>query len=191
MADGNQADVTAAATLWRDVAIVVTLYVAAAIPAVVKGQAFALDWLISVPLGGVLATLSIIDLRRFILPDALTLPLILAGLAASWWLGWDNAALRALAAVLGFLILVLTARIYRQLRGHEGLGLGDAKLLAAAGAWLGLEALPQVLLTACLLALAGVAALMAAGRKMTMKTAIPFGPFLAFATWLVWLYGSF
>ena len=176
---------------WRDGAIVVALYVAAAVPALLKGQAFALDWLISVPLGGVLAALSIIDLRRFILPDALTLPLILAGLAASWWLGWDNVALRALAAVLGFLVLVLTARIYRQLRGQEGLGLGDAKLLAAAGAWLGLEALPQVLLAACLLALAGVAVLMAGGRKMTMKTAIPFGPFLAFATWLVWLYGSF
>ena len=65
------------------------------------------------------------------------------------------------------------------------------KLFAASGAWIGLEALPAVLFIASGTALCGVLLAGALGRRMTSTTRLPFGPFLAFGLWAVWLYGSF
>jgi leader peptidase (prepilin peptidase)/N-methyltransferase len=91
---------------------------------------------------------------------------------------------------MGYGLFFAIAWVYRRLRGRDGLGLGDAKLLAALAAWVGLNDLPLILLLAsCLgLAAAGIGAL--AGKRMTAATAIPFGPFLAAAGWLLWLYGT-
>ena len=75
------------------------------------------------------------------------------------------------------------------LRGRDGLGEGDAKLLAAAGAWVTWMGLPEVMLVAALTGLAVALAGRLAGQKMEAQTAIPFGPCLAFATWIAWLYG--
>ena len=85
--------------------------------------------------------------------------------------------------------MALIASVYRRVRGREGLGLGDAKLLAAAGAWLGWQALPSVVLiaAACGLALALATAL--GGGKLGWTSRIAFGPHLALAFWLVWLFG--
>lgn len=159
-------------------------------------------------LGWVLLALSIIDYRHFILPDVLTLPLIPAGLVLAWWL--DPTALfgsssftgallhhalfhHALGAAIGFLGFAGLAWAYRRLRGREGLGLGDAKLLAAAGAWLSWAGLGSVLLWAAPLALVVT---LAAGviqgtlsDKLAGRAALPFGPFLALGFWLTWLYG--
>jgi leader peptidase (prepilin peptidase)/N-methyltransferase len=160
----------AAPGLWEDAA-------AAGIPAV------------SILLAAVLAACSAIDVYRYRLPDVLTLPLAAAGLLVSsatgavplWW--------SAVSAALGFLLLAGVACAYRYVRGRAGLGLGDAKLLAASGAWLGAGALPTVLLWATGSALMCV--LLAARRnaRLTGASHLPFGPFLAFGTWLVWLYG--
>jgi leader peptidase (prepilin peptidase)/N-methyltransferase len=86
-------------------------------------------------LGWVLLALAVIDARHFLLPDVLTLPLIPAGLAVAWWLDPGQLLHHALGAALGFVGFAGLAWVYRKLRGREGLGLGDAKLLAAAGAW--------------------------------------------------------
>ena len=136
-----------------------------------------------------LAALSAIDLREYRLPDALTLPLTALGLVATplvleaplWW--------QAASALLGFALLAGTAFAYAKLRGRPGLGLGDAKLLAAAGAWLGAQALPSVLLLACGSAL--LALLIRGWRvgSLSATSRVAFGPFLAFGIWLVWLYG--
>jgi leader peptidase (prepilin peptidase) / N-methyltransferase len=75
------------------------------------------------------------------------------------------------------------------LRRREGLGGGDAKLLAAAGAWVGAFALPQVILLAALSALVAAGILRLAGIRLTAQSALPFGPFLALATWVLWLCG--
>jgi leader peptidase (prepilin peptidase)/N-methyltransferase len=122
-----------------------------------------------------------------VLPDALTLPLILVGLGAA--AAFDPAGLtgRALGAALGYLGLRTVAIIYRALRGREGLGGGDAKLLAASGAWVGAAALPQVILVAALAGLAAAACLRLVGIRLGAQSALPFGPFLALATWVVWL----
>jgi leader peptidase (prepilin peptidase)/N-methyltransferase len=67
--------------------------------------------------------------------------------------------------------------------------MGDAKLFAASGAWLGAQALPTVLLWACVTALGVVLLAHVRGRRIAATTAIPFGSFLAFGTWLVWCLG--
>jgi leader peptidase (prepilin peptidase)/N-methyltransferase len=149
------------------------------------GQGAWLDCL----LGWWLLALGWIDLRSWLLPDALTLPLIIAGLAAAILFNPDQLTGRALGAALGYLSLMAIAALYRRLRGREGLGGGDAKLLAASGAWLGAAALPQVILLAALSALAAAAGLRLAGVRLGFHSALPFGPFLAFATWVLWLAG--
>jgi leader peptidase (prepilin peptidase)/N-methyltransferase len=140
-------------------------------------------------LGWWLLTLGWIDVRRWLLPDVLTLPLILAGLIAAVALAPAALLDRALGAVLGYALLQLVAVLYRRLRGRDGLGGGDPKLLAAAGAWVGALALPSVVLLAAAAALAAAAILQLGGARLNAGSALPFGPFLALATWLVWLFG--
>jgi leader peptidase (prepilin peptidase)/N-methyltransferase len=140
-------------------------------------------------LGWWLLALGWIDLRCWLLPDALTLPLIIAGLAAALLFNPDQLTDRALGAALGYFSLMAIAALYRRLRGREGLGGGDAKLLAASGAWLGAAALPQVILLAALSALAAAGGLRLAGVRLGFHSALPFGPFLALATWVLWLVG--
>ena len=139
-------------------------------------------------LGWLLLALAACDWRSFRLPDALTLPLILLGLFTTWWLDPDQAPDHAVAAALGYLGFRALAWAYRRWRGREGLGQGDAKLLAGAGAWLGVAALPDVILFAALAGLAMAVALKLRGRAVGARTMLPFGPCLALATWLLWLY---
>src|SRR5438270_3264292 len=141
-------------------------------------------------LGWWLLALAWIDLRSWLLPDSLTLPLIIGGLAAAFLFNPDQLTERALGAALGYLSLMAIAALYRALRGREGLGGGDAKLLAASGAWLGAAALPQVILLAALSALAAAACVRLAGVQLGIHSALPFGPFLALATRVLWLFGS-
>ena len=126
-----------------------------------------------------------------LLPDALTLPLVVIGLVIAAIFDPENLAERAAAAALGYLALRTLAFAYYRLRHREGLGQGDAKLFAAAGAWLGIAALPQVILLAAGTALAMAAGFRLAGTRLRAHSALPFGPFLALATWLIWLLGTF
>lgn len=129
-----------------------------------------------------------IDLRELRLPDLLTLPLAGAGLllalAGSPALVTPGEAL--LGAVSGFTALAGLAWAYERLRGRAGLGLGDAKLLAAAGAWLGPFELPMVVLLA---ALVGLAHALAVGAHRRPDRPVPFGPALTLAFWLRLLQG--
>jgi leader peptidase (prepilin peptidase)/N-methyltransferase len=140
-------------------------------------------------LGWWLLALGWIDLRCWLLPDALTLPLVIAGLVAAIMFDPNQLTDRAVGAALGYASLAAIAALYRALRRRDGLGGGDAKLLAASGAWLGAAALPQVILLAALSALAAVACLRLAGVRLGIHSAMPFGPFLALATWVLWLIG--
>ena len=140
-------------------------------------------------LGWWLLALAWIDIRSWLLPDALTLPLVVAGLLAAAAFDPDQLLDRSLGAAAGYLSLMTIAALYRRWRGREGLGGGDAKLLAAAGAWVGAAALPQVILVAALSALIAAGCLRLAGIRLHAQSALPFGPFLAFATWALWLAG--
>jgi leader peptidase (prepilin peptidase)/N-methyltransferase len=141
-------------------------------------------------LGWSLLTLAWIDWRHFRLPDVLTLPLLLTGLAVTWLVAPEAMTDHALGALLGYLGFRVLAWAYKATRGRDGLGLGDAKLLAVAGAWLGWMALPDVILLAAICGI-GVAMITAwrLGR-LDGAVAIPFGPCLALAIWIVRLYGA-
>jgi leader peptidase (prepilin peptidase) / N-methyltransferase len=144
----------------------------------------------TVVLGVSLIALSAIDIETYRLPDALTLPLTLAGCVCVWPLAAEDIAWRAASAGVGFSVLFLFSKGFLRVRGYPGLGLGDAKLLAASGAWTGLAGLPSVVLIACALALGAVGAAMCTGRHVSLQSRLPFGPFLAFATWIVWFRGA-
>ena len=174
----------APAHLWIELAAI--LVPASAIAAGDSGAAL----LAGSALGWTLLAASWIDWEHMRLPDALTLPLILMGLAATWWLAPDDLAAHALAAGLGFLAFRGIALAYRRLRGRDGLGQGDAKLLAAGGAWLGPEALSWVILAGALCGLLLALAASLRGARLRPDTAIPFGPCLAAGIWLLWLWGA-
>ena len=140
--------------------------------------------------GWTLLTLAVIDARHLLLPDVLTLPLIPAGLGVTYALAPASLADHVVGAAAGFLAFYAIGAIYRRLGGREGLGLGDAKLLAASGAWVSWAGLPSVVFIAGALALAGVLVSSLTGRAASWTDKTPFGAYLAAATWLIWLYGS-
>jgi leader peptidase (prepilin peptidase)/N-methyltransferase len=138
-------------------------------------------------LGWMLLLIAALDAEHQWLPDALTLPLVALGLL-SGWAGLGPPLLdRAIGAAAGWLVLVLLGLAYRVLRGREGLGGGDPKLLAAIGAWLGALHLPFVLLGAGLLGLAAALAMKVRGREVGRTTRLPLGTFMALAAWPIWL----
>ena len=138
--------------------------------------------LLSLALGLALITLAVIDARTLRLPDPITLPLIGCGLAAAWALDMPLRQ-HAIGAGLGYLGFVALELAYARLRGRAGLGRGDAKLLAAGGAWCGALALPVILLAASASGLGYVIALRLTGRRVEM---VAFGPFLALGIALGW-----
>lgn len=139
-------------------------------------------------LGWWLLLIALIDAEHMLLPDTLTLPLIVAGLGVATMRAPASWLDHLIGAVAGFAALWLVAFVYRRLRGIDGLGDGDPRLFAAAGAWLGWMALPSVLLGATLLALGFVLAQHLRGRALGAQDALPFGPFLAAAIWGLWLW---
>lgn len=125
-----------------------------------------------------LLAMSAIDIRTGYLPDSMTLPLLWAGLALN--LGGTFTSLRSavVGAMAGYLFLWSIYWLFKWLRGIEGIGFGDLKLLAALGAWMGWAALPQVVLFAAVTgALVGLVATWRG--RMRFEEPIPFGPFLA------------
>jgi leader peptidase (prepilin peptidase)/N-methyltransferase len=138
-------------------------------------------------LGWTLLLLAAVDAREMLLPDRLTLPLVAAGLALTAF-GLGDFADHAIGAAIGFSLMAGIGAGFAALTGREGLGLGDAKLFAAAGAWTGWQGLASVLLIAALAGFAQLLLRSAAGRG-GMREAIPFGPALALGFWITWLCG--
>lgn len=138
--------------------------------------------------GWLLLALAVLDVEHFWLPDRLTVPLALSGLAAG--VAGIAPALqdRLIGAAAGFGALALIGWGYRALRRREGLGGGDPKLLGAIGAWLGWQALPFVLLGASLTGLVAVGIAAARGDAVSAGTCLPFGALMAVAAFPLWLY---
>lgn len=140
-------------------------------------------------LGWQLLLIAVVDAEHFWLPDRLTLPLLATGLLAAAVLDGLTLFDAVAGAAAGFGGLWLLARVYRRVRGREGLGGGDPFLLAAGGAWVGWIGLPSVLLWAALSGLSLTAARLLTGRRVSGADRLPFGVFLAVGLWLTWLLG--
>jgi len=137
-------------------------------------------------LAAALATLSIIDVCVRRLPDYLTLPLIAGGLVMSLLNFQIELQSSLLGAGFGFAAFWLLAFWYRNTRGLDGLGLGDAKLLAAAGAWLGPLYLAPIVFVSALLAIVCALLLRAFGSQLSWRSTLPFGPFLSVGFFAFW-----
>ncbi|MDH5831313.1 A24 family peptidase [Luteimonas sp. M1R5S18] len=136
-----------------------------------------------------LVALSGIDLRTQLLPDSLTLPLMWLGLIAALDNLYMSAKPALLGAIAGYASLWSVWWVFKQVTGKEGMGHGDFKLLAALGAWVGLAGvLPIILLSSVVGALIGSIWLAVKGRDRA--TPIPFGPYLAIAGWIVFMWGE-
>lgn len=134
---------------------------------------------------GIMLVASAIDWETYLLPDIFTYPLGLLGLATPLALpaSWLDTLL---GAALGAGLLWAVREGYFRLRGVEGLGLGDVKLMVGLGGLVGASRLPLTVLVASLLALAVfVLCIARTSRSQGLATAIPFGPFLCAGAWLV------
>jgi len=137
----------------------------------------------------VLVALAGIDWDTTLLPDDLTLPLLWAGLVSAA-LGWTIPLNIAIwGAVVGYMSLWTVYWIFKKATGKEGMGYGDFKLLAALGAWLGVQMILPIVLAASI-----IGAIVGIGMKLTSGLRegryVPFGPFLAGAGLVVMLAGQ-
>ena len=150
---------------------------------------------VSCALGLVMLAIALADSRWFIVPDVLSLPAIPAGLLASGRLLDPSSIVLAsshhvIGMIAGGFAFWLIRVAYARVRQQEGLGLGDVKLAAAAGAWVGWQELANVVLLASSLALAAITlASLVRRRQVSSTDKLPFGCFLAPSIWLVWLLG--
>jgi len=136
----------------------------------------------------ILVAASGIDVRTQLLPDQLTLPLLWLGLLAALVPLFVDPPAAIVGAAIGYLSLWSVFWLFKLGTGKEGMGYGDFKLLAALGAWMGASSLlPIVLLSSLTGALVGGIALAAQGRDRS--TPIPFGPFIAAAGWIWFVFG--
>ncbi|MGL6486783.1 prepilin peptidase [Aeromonas hydrophila] len=162
-----------------------------ALLSLVVAATFAPGWglLAALLLTWVLLALTFIDLDKMLLPDQLTLPLLWGGLLFNLTGGFAPLADAVIGAMAGYLVLWSLYWAFKLLTGKEGMGYGDFKLLAALGAWLGWQALPIVLLLSSLVgAFIGIGLILL--RNHHQNKPIPFGPYLAIASWIALLWGD-
>ena len=137
-----------------------------------------------------LLALTLIDFDTQLLPDNLTLPLLWAGLLANVLGAAPIANLRdaVIGAIAGYLTLWLVYWLFKLIRGKEGMGYGDFKLLAALGAWLGWQMLPLIVLLSSVVGAAiGISLVVFKGR--VHQTPLAFGPYLAIAGGIALFFG--
>ncbi len=135
-----------------------------------------------------LVALTAIDIDTQLLPDQITMPLLWAGLLVNLWDAFVPLRTAVVGAVAGYLSLWTVYWLFKLIRGKEGMGYGDFKLLAALGAWLGWQMLlPIVLLSSIVGAIIGIALIVAKGRDHNVPLA--FGPYLAIAGAIALFWG--
>ncbi len=135
-----------------------------------------------------LLALTGIDFDTQLLPDNLTLPLLWAGLIVNLWGVFAPLASAVIGAVAGYLSLWAVYWLFKLIRGKEGMGYGDFKLLGALGAWLGWQMLPAIVLLSSVVGAAiGISLVAFKGRDHNIPMA--FGPFLAIAGAIALFWG--
>jgi len=138
--------------------------------------------------GWTLLALAAIDFRTYLLPDALNAGVFLLGALMLAWTRPPDWPLNLAGTALGFGLLWLVETVYRHLRGRDGLGRGDAKLLGAVGLWVGAAGIPPVLLIASLTGIAAALTIsLRSAQSLSGQSAIAFGPWIALGGYIVWL----
>lgn len=137
-------------------------------------------------LGWLLITLILLDAEHYWLPDAITLPLLALGLL----FGHGSLTDRLIGALAGGGALLALALAYRAIRHREGLGMGDVKLVAALGAWLGWQALPPLILLSATIGLVWAGTRMLRGEKPAGTMQLPLGSCLGMAGMALWFVGA-
>jgi len=136
-----------------------------------------------------LLALSLIDYDHQILPDNMVFPLLWLGIIFNFFSTYTSLESSVWGAIIGYLSLWSVYQLFKLVTGKEGMGYGDFKLLAALGAWLGWQALPQIILLSSLVgAVLGLSLILLRGRDKNLP--IPFGPYLACAGWIYLIWGQ-
>ena len=146
-------------------------------------------------LAGTMGAIMLEDMRHMRVPNAWTLPAAIGGFVAVATEA-ETTGLAPLTAVGHSVVsLILCGGVFHLLReayfrwrGVEGLGLGDVKLAATGGIWVGWEIFPAVVMLSAIGAMLWIAAMVALRRGWPRERRIPFGAFLAPAIWICWLY---
>ncbi|NVK44251.1 MAG: prepilin peptidase [Oceanospirillaceae bacterium] len=135
-----------------------------------------------------LIALTFIDLDHQLLPDRITLPLLWLGLILNSFGLFTSLQSALWGAVIGYLSFWSIYWIFKLLTGKEGMGYGDFKLLAALGAWCGVQQLPLIILLSSVVGVILALALMLL-RRHQASNPLPFGPYLAIAGWIAVIWG--
>ncbi|MCW9012708.1 MAG: A24 family peptidase [Gammaproteobacteria bacterium] len=136
-----------------------------------------------------LVALTLIDAQKQLLPDNITLPLLWAGIIANMSGLFVDLESSVVGAIAGYLVLWSIYHLFRLLTGKEGMGYGDFKLLAALGAWMGWKMLPLIIVLSSFVGAAiGIAMIIFVRHDKNIP--IPFGPYLAIAGWLAFIWGD-
>ncbi|MGV2974291.1 prepilin peptidase [Roseibium alexandrii] len=131
---------------------------------------------------------SYVDLKQMEIPDTVSIGLFPAG--AIWVLIQvpDDLSVRLMSAMAVLVGLYLFGRAFSWLRGQEGLGFGDVKLIASSTVWIGISNLSvMIVLAACSGIIVSIISVRNAGEAGVQEK-MPFGPHLAFSIWIVWLW---
>ncbi len=136
-----------------------------------------------------LLALTFIDFDTQLLPDDLTVPLLWSGLLANLYGLFTTLPEAVVGAVVGYVTLWSIYWLFKIIRGKEGMGYGDFKLLAALGAWLGWKMLPLIVLGSSVVgAFIGISLVVFKGRDHNIPLA--FGPYLAIAGMFALFFGQ-
>lgn len=161
---------------------------AALLGALALGMSPGLAGLAGAVFGWFLIALIALDTAHYWLPDRLTLPLLIIGLGCGLASIDPPLVDRLWGAAGGYASLAAIAYVYKQMRGHDGLGGGDPKLLGAIGAWLGWQLLPMVLLGGSGIGLLYVLFRTLRGTPMAATDRLPLGALMALAAFPLWVY---
>ncbi len=136
-----------------------------------------------------LIALTLIDLKKQLLPDSITMPLLWFGIFISLFNIFTDLKSSVIGAIAGYLILWSVFHLFKLITKKDGMGYGDFKLLSALGAWVGFSYLPQIILISSVVgSIAGISMLILGKTKQQQP--IPFGPYLAVAGWIALLWGE-
>lgn len=136
-----------------------------------------------------LISLTMIDIDTYLLPDDLTLPLLWLGLVINSFGVFTDLPSALWGAIVGYGSLWSVFWLFKLVTGKEGMGYGDFKLLAALGAWMGWQFIPLIIILSSFVgAVIGIVGIIMLGRDKNIP--IPFGPYLAIAGWIAFLWGD-